>query len=76
MGEDPRPYPEPVELAEALWLHAYQTLAARLPPSDRPPQPRPSTPPGLSGLPGPSGRQAAGSGSEEPPGERADGGPP
>ncbi|MCS0601375.1 FxSxx-COOH system tetratricopeptide repeat protein [Streptomyces sp. LP11] len=67
MGEDPRPYPgpvepaypgpvepaypEPVELAEALWLHAYRTTAARLPPSDRPPQPRPATPPGLSGLP-------------------------
>lgn len=75
MGEEPRPYPEPVELAEALWLHAYQTLAARLPPSDRPPQSRPSTPPGLSGLPEPSGRQAAGPGPEDPPGEPADGGP-
>ncbi|MEU0003450.1 FxSxx-COOH system tetratricopeptide repeat protein [Streptomyces sp. NPDC006314] len=50
MGEDPRPYPEPFELAEALWLHAYQTMAARLPSSARPPQPRPPT---LSGLSGP-----------------------
>ncbi|MES4887650.1 FxSxx-COOH system tetratricopeptide repeat protein [Streptomyces sp. NPDC096012] len=51
MGDEPGRYPEPFELAEALWLHAYQTLAARLPPSAGPPRPRPSTPPGLSGLP-------------------------
>ncbi|MER5787167.1 FxSxx-COOH system tetratricopeptide repeat protein [Streptomyces sp. NPDC001980] len=52
MGEDPRARPEAFEVAEALWLHAYQTLAARLPASDRPPRPGPTDLPGLSGLPG------------------------
>ncbi|GHJ37779.1 FxSxx-COOH system tetratricopeptide repeat protein [Streptomyces sp. TS71-3] len=51
MGDEPRPYPEAFEVAEALWLHAYQTLAARLPPSSSPPQPRPAKLSGLSGLP-------------------------
>ncbi|GGM94665.1 FxSxx-COOH system tetratricopeptide repeat protein [Streptomyces fuscichromogenes] len=51
MGEDSRARPEAFEVAEALWLHAYQTLAARLPASDRPPQPRPTGLSGLSGLP-------------------------
>ncbi|MFD4600903.1 FxSxx-COOH system tetratricopeptide repeat protein [Streptomyces sp. NPDC058464] len=51
MGEDPRAYPEAFEVAEGLWLHAYQTLAARLPASDRPPQPRPTALSELSGLP-------------------------
>ncbi|MEU7425195.1 FxSxx-COOH system tetratricopeptide repeat protein [Streptomyces sp. NPDC040750] len=75
MGEDPRPYPEAFELAEALWLHAYQTLAARLPSSDRPPQPRPPTLSGLSGLPetpGTSGRP----GKEGAPGAPETPGPP
>ncbi|MFI8822661.1 FxSxx-COOH system tetratricopeptide repeat protein [Streptomyces sp. NPDC053431] len=52
MDDDARSLPEAFEVAEALWLHAYQTLAARLPPSTDPPQTRPVTPPGLSGLPG------------------------
>ncbi|WP_406489680.1 FxSxx-COOH system tetratricopeptide repeat protein [Streptomyces phaeochromogenes] len=51
MDEDPRPYPEPFEVAEALWLLAYQTVAARLSPSVGPPQPRPPALSGLSGLP-------------------------
>src|SRR5690349_5410666 len=55
MGDDPRARPEPFEVAEGLWLHAYQTLAARLPASDRPPRPRPTELPGLGGLPEPLG---------------------
>ncbi|MEX0170895.1 FxSxx-COOH system tetratricopeptide repeat protein [Streptomyces sp. LMG1-1-1.1] len=51
MDDDSPSYPEAFEVAEALWLHAYQTLAARLPPSTDPPRPRPATPPGLSALP-------------------------
>ncbi|MEU3743724.1 MULTISPECIES: FxSxx-COOH system tetratricopeptide repeat protein [Streptomyces] len=49
MDDDSRPEPEAFEVAEALWLHAYQTLAARLSPSTEPPRPRPTVPPGLSG---------------------------
>ncbi|MDV5145377.1 FxSxx-COOH system tetratricopeptide repeat protein [Streptomyces sp. SBC-4] len=49
MDDEARPSPEAFEVAEALWLHAYQTLAARLPPSTEPPRPRPTVPPGLSG---------------------------
>ncbi|MEU7068622.1 FxSxx-COOH system tetratricopeptide repeat protein [Streptomyces narbonensis] len=90
MDDDARPEPEAFEVAEALWLHAYQTLAARLPPSTDPPRPRPTVPPGLSGpldghgspeghepadTPGPS----AGSGLPEshgpPPGRAPDGTP-
>ncbi|MFF2776518.1 FxSxx-COOH system tetratricopeptide repeat protein [Streptomyces sp. NPDC058052] len=80
MDDDDRSLPEPFEVAEALWLHAYQTLAARLPPSSDPPQPRPVTPPGLPGLsaptapPAPPGRPAAGrprSGGKERPGGTA-----
>ncbi|MFI7497598.1 FxSxx-COOH system tetratricopeptide repeat protein [Streptomyces sp. NPDC049687] len=56
MGDDPRPYPEAFEVAEALWLLAYQTLAARLPPSTRPPQARPATLSALSVLPETSGQ--------------------
>ncbi|MGW1622611.1 FxSxx-COOH system tetratricopeptide repeat protein [Streptomyces sp. NPDC002172] len=56
MGDDPRARPEAFEVAEGLWLHAYQTLAARLPASDRPPQPRPTALSGLSGLPEPLDR--------------------
>lgn len=44
--DEARPLPEPFEVAEALWLHAYQTLAARLP-SSEPPRPRPVSLPGL-----------------------------
>ncbi|MBW8796431.1 MAG: tetratricopeptide repeat protein [Streptomyces sp.] len=55
MGEDPRARPEAFEVAEGLWLHAYQTLAARLPASDRPPRPRPTELPGLAGLSEPLG---------------------
>lgn len=55
MGDDSRARPEAFEVAEGLWLHAYQTLAARLPASHRPPQPRPTGLSGLSGLPEPSG---------------------
>ncbi|MFE0333800.1 SAV_2336 N-terminal domain-related protein, partial [Streptomyces sp. NPDC058955] len=44
--DEARSLPEPFEVAEALWLHAYQTLAARLPSSD-PPRPRPVSLPGL-----------------------------
>ncbi|MFB6841431.1 FxSxx-COOH system tetratricopeptide repeat protein [Streptomyces sp. NPDC056361] len=51
MDDDSPSYPEAFEVAEALWLHAYQTLAARLPPSTEPPRPRPATLPGLSELP-------------------------
>ncbi|MFE1343809.1 FxSxx-COOH system tetratricopeptide repeat protein [Streptomyces sp. NPDC058757] len=46
--DDTRSLPEPFEVAEALWLHAYQTLAAPLAPSTEPPQTRPKTPPELS----------------------------
>ncbi|MER7187125.1 hypothetical protein ABT404_48020, partial [Streptomyces hyaluromycini] len=55
MDEDSRACPEAFEVAEGLWLHAYQTLAARLPASDRPPQPRPTALSELSGLPEPPG---------------------
>ncbi|MFE6228470.1 FxSxx-COOH system tetratricopeptide repeat protein [Microtetraspora glauca] len=44
-ADDARSLPEPFEVAEALWLHAYQTLAARLP-SAEPPRPRPTPLPG------------------------------
>ncbi|MFJ9811377.1 FxSxx-COOH system tetratricopeptide repeat protein [Streptomyces sp. NPDC101158] len=77
MDDDARSLPEAFEVAEALWLHAYQTLAARLPPSAEPPQPRPVTPPGLSGVPAPGGRPPAngspngGSGTPEAPGPPA-----
>ncbi|MGW8352509.1 FxSxx-COOH system tetratricopeptide repeat protein [Streptomyces wedmorensis] len=85
------PYPEAFEVAEALWLHAYQTLAARLPPSTEPPRPRPATPPGLSGAPGvldrppapgaapapgPDGAPDAGSGGGPAPGHDDPEGPP
>ncbi|MFD4501915.1 FxSxx-COOH system tetratricopeptide repeat protein [Streptomyces sp. NPDC058457] len=62
MGEDSRAYPEAFEVAEGLWLHAYQTLAARLPASDRPPQPRPTALSELSGLPEPLGGPPASGG--------------
>ncbi|MEU9347047.1 FxSxx-COOH system tetratricopeptide repeat protein [Streptomyces sp. NPDC048278] len=72
MGEEPRARPEAFEVAEGLWLHAYQTLAARLPASDRPPRPRPAGLSGVSGLPelpdgpsafgGPGGRGHGGTG--------------
>ncbi|MGW4056549.1 hypothetical protein ACWENA_37645, partial [Streptomyces sp. NPDC004779] len=52
MDDDARSLPEPFEVAEALWLHAYQTLAARLPAFPDAPHPRPATPPGLP-APGP-----------------------
>ncbi|MGW7542027.1 FxSxx-COOH system tetratricopeptide repeat protein [Streptomyces sp. NPDC054770] len=55
MGEDSRARPEAFEVAEGLWLHAYQTLAARLPASDRPPRSRPAGLSGISGLPEPPG---------------------
>ncbi|MEV5970900.1 FxSxx-COOH system tetratricopeptide repeat protein [Streptomyces sp. NPDC051921] len=51
MDDDARSLPEAFEVAEALWLHAYQTLAARLPPSTEPPRPRPVTLPDLPGPP-------------------------
>ncbi|MFE5796890.1 FxSxx-COOH system tetratricopeptide repeat protein [Streptomyces sp. NPDC056503] len=58
MDDDARSLPEPFEVAEILWLHAYQKLAAPLPPSTEPPQPRPKTPPELSPRPpGPDRRQ-------------------
>ncbi|MFF5502066.1 FxSxx-COOH system tetratricopeptide repeat protein [Streptomyces roseolus] len=47
MDDDARSLPEPFEVAEILWLHAYQKLAAALPESTEPPQPRPKTPPEL-----------------------------
>ncbi|GGY65687.1 cytochrome c [Streptomyces omiyaensis] len=47
--DDADALPEPFEVAEALWLHAYQTSAAPLPPSSEPPQTRPRTPPELTG---------------------------
>ncbi|MEU3604752.1 FxSxx-COOH system tetratricopeptide repeat protein [Streptomyces sp. NPDC035033] len=53
MDDDARSLPEPFEVAEALWLHAYQTLAAPLPSSGAPPGPPPTTPPGLPWPPGP-----------------------
>ncbi|WP_406435697.1 FxSxx-COOH system tetratricopeptide repeat protein [Streptomyces sp. NBC_00631] len=62
MGDDSRARPEAFEVAEGLWLHAYQTLAARLPASDRPPQPRPTGLSGLSGLPEPPGGPPASGG--------------
>ncbi|MFB7426923.1 FxSxx-COOH system tetratricopeptide repeat protein [Streptomyces hydrogenans] len=49
--DDTRSLPEPFEVAEALWLHAYQSLAAPLTPSTDPPQPRPKTPPELADPP-------------------------
>ncbi|MFG2952141.1 FxSxx-COOH system tetratricopeptide repeat protein [Streptomyces sp. NPDC048291] len=70
MGEEPRARPEAFEVAEGLWLHAYQMLAARLPASDRPPQPRPTALSGLSGLPEPLGGPSAFGG----PGGRGPGG--
>ncbi|MFF4114400.1 FxSxx-COOH system tetratricopeptide repeat protein [Streptomyces sp. NPDC001714] len=61
MGEDSRAHPEAFEVAEGLWLHAYQTLAARLPASDRPPRPRPAGLSKDSGLPeSPGGPSASG----------------
>src|SRR5262245_1088524 len=72
MGEDSRAYPEAFEVAEGLWLHAYQTLAARLPVSDRPPQPRPPALSGLSGLPEPPGQPPPAS---DPARDRAPAGP-
>ncbi|MEU4065318.1 FxSxx-COOH system tetratricopeptide repeat protein [Streptomyces wedmorensis] len=52
MDDDSPSYPEAFEVAEALWLHAYQTLAARLSPSTEPPRSRPAVPPGLASPPG------------------------
>ncbi|MFH8724398.1 FxSxx-COOH system tetratricopeptide repeat protein [Streptomyces termitum] len=64
MDDEDRSLPEPFEVAEALWLHAYQTLAARLPPAADPPRPRPAAWPDLPGAPA------------DPDGGRPDGGPP
>ncbi|MFI8365754.1 FxSxx-COOH system tetratricopeptide repeat protein [Streptomyces sp. NPDC085466] len=71
MDDDARSLPEPFEVAEALWLHAYQTLAARLPAFPDAPHPRPVPPPGLAGPtdpPKPSGPTG-------PPGDPPGGGP-
>ncbi|MEV5954695.1 FxSxx-COOH system tetratricopeptide repeat protein, partial [Streptomyces sp. NPDC051987] len=74
MDEDSRARPEAFEVAEGLWLHAYQTLAARLPASDRPPQPRPTGLSGLSGLPEPPpGRSSAPGRTGGPAGRRTGG---
>ncbi|MFD4372131.1 FxSxx-COOH system tetratricopeptide repeat protein [Streptomyces sp. NPDC058486] len=58
MDDDDSTLPEPFEVAEALWLHAYQTLAARLPPSTAPLSPRPVIPTGLAEPFGVTGRDS------------------
>ncbi|WP_051804663.1 FxSxx-COOH system tetratricopeptide repeat protein [Streptomyces griseus] len=90
MDDDDRSLPEPFEVAESLWLHAYQTLAARLPLSSAPPRTRPETLPGITGPTGPAGPKgptgptwppgpagpAAGPGPAGSPGTGGDGGLP
>ncbi|MFD8816879.1 hypothetical protein ACFV23_36685, partial [Streptomyces sp. NPDC059627] len=56
MGEDSRARPEAFEVAEGLWLHAYQTLAARLPASEPPPRARAGRPARRAGRPRPPAR--------------------
>ncbi|WNI16428.1 FxSxx-COOH system tetratricopeptide repeat protein [Actinacidiphila sp. ITFR-21] len=75
MADDPTPYPEPFEMAEVLWLHAYLTVAERLPASGRrrSPQSAPgdSEAPGTAGA-GPGSRSDAERSDAESDGERSD----
>ncbi|MEU2507041.1 FxSxx-COOH system tetratricopeptide repeat protein [Streptomyces sp. NPDC007863] len=74
MDDDARSLPEPFEVAEILWLHAYQKLAAALPESTEPPQPRPKTPPEL--IPPPPGPPAPPFGQGDDPPGRPEAAPP
>ncbi|MEU9423635.1 FxSxx-COOH system tetratricopeptide repeat protein [Streptomyces sp. NPDC048342] len=74
MDDDSRARPEAFEVAEGLWLHAYQTLAARLPASHRPPQPRPTGLSEHSGLPETPGVSPASGGTDGTDGTGGSGG--